>query len=64
MIIGYAETPVDGRVIDPTWWEAAPDECMCCGIELNFITVAWCDDHDQTCAKCDHDLVHPAVMVW
>lgn len=36
--------------------------CVCCGVQLTPGTagnVAWCDFHDQTCERCDADLIHP-----
>lgn len=36
--------------------------CLSCGETLTPGTagnVAWCDFHDQTCDRCDGDLIHP-----
>lgn len=37
-------------------------KCLSCRVRLIPGTagnVAWCDFHDQTCDRCDADLIHP-----
>lgn len=57
-LIGYAETPV--RIV-PVHWTPGPTDCLSCGMALTPGTtgnIAACDFHDQTCDRCDADLIH------